>query len=294
MQIDPRRLLTFRAVALERSFSRAADELSLTQSAVSQQVGALERQLGLELLHRGRGGVRPTPAGETLLEHAVALAERLDLAGAQLAELADDAVRELRVGAFPSALATLVPAAVDRMLAERPELEIRLVQGTLDELAAGVRDGALHAALCFQDAGAPRREHAGTRRHDLAEEPMVVVLPPRHRLARRRRIALADLAGDIWTAPSRDGLIAEACRAAGFEPRIVIVASDALAIRAVVAAGLAVTLTPRRLAAQMHGTHVAPVAGPAPRRALYALLPDAGARPLGLALLRELERAARP
>ena len=103
--------------------------------------------------------MRPTPAGETLLEHAVALAERLDLAGAQPAELADDAVRELRVGAFPSALATLVPAAVDRMLAARPELEIRLVQGTLGELAAGVRDGALHAALCFQDAGACR----GTR-----------------------------------------------------------------------------------------------------------------------------------
>src|SRR5688500_300015 len=106
MQLDSRRVLTFRAVARERSFSRAAEELRLTQSAVSQQVAALERQLGVRLLHRGRGGVRLTAAGETLLAHASALAERLDLAGAQLAELADEERRELRVGAFPSALAT--------------------------------------------------------------------------------------------------------------------------------------------------------------------------------------------
>src|SRR5687767_11989168 len=111
MRLDPRRLLTFRAVAAQRSFSRAAEELSLTQSAVSQQVAALERQLGARLLHRGRGGVRLTPAGETLLEHAVALADRLELAGAQLAELTGRERLELRLGAFPSALATFVPAA---------------------------------------------------------------------------------------------------------------------------------------------------------------------------------------
>jgi DNA-binding transcriptional LysR family regulator len=291
MQVDARRLLTFRAVALQRSFSRAAEELSLTQSAVSQQVGALERQLGLELLQRGRGGVRPTPAGATLLEHAIAVGERLDLAGAQLAELADDERRELRVGAFPSALATVVPATVGRLLARRPELSIRLAQGELAQLAAGVRDGALHAALCFQDAAEPRREHEGTRRHDLAEEPMVLALPPRHRLAGHREVALADLADDPWTAASRDGIIARACRAAGFEPRIAIVAGDALAIRAVVHAGLAVTLTPRLLAAQLHGTHIAAVKGAVPRRVLYALLPDAGAGPPELALVRELEAA---
>jgi DNA-binding transcriptional LysR family regulator len=293
MLLEPRRVLTFREVALQRSFSRAAEELSLTQSAVSQQVAALERQLGVRLLHRGRGGVRPTPAGETLLEHAVVLAERLKLAGAQLAELADDQRRELRVGAFPSALATIVPAAVARLLTRQPQLEVRLSEGRLDELAAGVRDGALHAALCFQDAAAPRREHAGTRRHDLLEEPMAVALPPRHRLAARRAVRLADLAEDAWTAPSRDGIVVNACRSAGFEPRIAIVASDPLAIRAVVQAGLAVTLTPRLLAAQLHGVHIAPVDGPPPRRALYALLPDTGARALELALLHELEQAMR-
>ena len=291
MQLDPRRVLTFREVATQRSFSRAAEELSLTQSAVSQQVAALERQLGVVLLHRGRGGVRVTAAGETLLEHAVALAERLALAGAQVAELAEGERRELRVGAFPSALATIVPAAVTRLSAAQPGIEVRLSEGRIDALAAGVRDGALHAALCFQDAAAPRREHAGTQRRDLFDEPMILALPPGHRLARRRTVRLADLAGDAWTTPSRDGIVASACRAAGFEPRIALLTSDPLAIRAVVEAGLAVTLTPRLLAAQLHGVELASVAGDAPRRAVYALLPDSGARALEQAFLDELERA---
>ncbi len=109
------------------------------------------------LLHRGRGGLRLTDAGATLLEHADALADRLRLAEHQLAGLADDERRELRIGAFPSALATIVPAAVSALLAGRPDLDVRLQEGRLDDLAARVRDGALHVAVAFQDASAPRR-----------------------------------------------------------------------------------------------------------------------------------------
>lgn len=292
MQLDPRRLLTFREVARLRSFSRAAEELSLTQSAVSQQVALLERQAGLRLMERGRGGVRLTPAGETLLEHARAVADRVELAGRQLHELAVAERHELRVGAFPSALATIVPTAVSRILARDPEVEVHLTEGHADDLAENVRSGRLHAALCFQDATAPRREHAGTRRHDLAEEPMVLALPPRHRLAGRRAIALTDLADATWTAPSRDGIIARACRAAGFEPRITMLSSDPLAIRAVVHAGLAVTMTPRLLAGHLAGLGIVPVDRTPPRRTLYTLLPETGTRPLDLALVSELELAA--
>jgi DNA-binding transcriptional LysR family regulator len=291
MQLDPRRLLTLHEVARRGSFSRAAEELALTQSAVSQQIAALERQLGVQLLHRGRGGVRPTPAGEALVAHGAVVAERLALAGSQVAELAAQERRELRVGAFPSALATVVPQAVAALLAGRPGLEVRLSEARLEELVAGVRGGELHVAVCFQDASQPRREHPGTRRHDLAEEPMLLALPPRHRLARRRRVRLADLARDPWTAPSRDGLVVRTCREAGFEPRVGIVTDDPLAIRAVVSAGLAVTLTPRLVAGQLAGVRVVPVEGDAPRRTIYALLPDAGARETDRALLQELERA---
>jgi DNA-binding transcriptional LysR family regulator len=286
--LDPRRLLTFRAVAEHGSFSRAADALSLTQSAVSQQVAALERELGVGLIERRRGGLRLTPAGERLLLHARAIAERLALADTQLAELAAEERHELRIGAFPSALATIVPAAVAALLLETPDLDVSVREGRTPDLVTAVRDGALHVAVTFQDAAEPRREHAGTRRAELFAEPMMAVLPPRHRLARRRSVELTELAGDAWTMPSRDGLIARACERAGFAPRIAYLSSDPLSIRAIVAAGLAVTLTPRLLAGQLQGVRIAEVRGEPARRALYALTPDSGVRPLDERLLTRL------
>src|SRR3954464_8117971 len=100
--VDPRRVLTFREVARLGSFSRAAEALSLTQPAVSQQVAALERQAGARLLARGPGGLALTRAGALLLEHADVVANRLELASGQLAELCADAGRRVRIGAFPS------------------------------------------------------------------------------------------------------------------------------------------------------------------------------------------------
>src|ERR671910_2535522 len=107
--LDPRRLLTLRAVAQAGSFSRAAEALALSQPAVYQQVAALERALGTPLLERGRGGAAATPAGRLLLEHADAVAARLELAGVQLAEVVAGARRTLRLGAFPSAPPSVVP-----------------------------------------------------------------------------------------------------------------------------------------------------------------------------------------
>src|SRR5213079_2905378 len=96
--LDPRRLLTFREVALRRSFSRAAESLSLTQPAVSQQIRALETQLGERLIERGRPGFALTAAGELLYEHADALFERLRLAERQLDDAIAEARRRLRIG----------------------------------------------------------------------------------------------------------------------------------------------------------------------------------------------------
>jgi DNA-binding transcriptional LysR family regulator len=270
--LDPRRLLTFRAVARARSFSAAARELSLTQPAVSQQIAALERELGARLLHRGPSGPTLTAAGELAIEHAEALADRLALADSQLAELADEGAA-VRVGGFPSALATLVPAAIERLVPRRVEA----AEGTTEELAAAVSDGSLHAAVVFQDAAAPRREHPGLRRHDLLDEPFVAIVGPGHRLARRRTIRLDELAGDPWTMPSGTGVLHNACAAAGFEPDVHFITRDVLAIRALVAADLAVTLAPRLLAGgHLPGVCVLSLRDDGPRRAVYALTPRTG------------------
>jgi len=291
---DPRRLLTFRAVARHGSFSRAAAALARSQPAVSHQVGALERELGTTLLVRGRAGAVLTAAGELLLVHADALAERLALADVQMDALVSGERGTLAVGAFPSALATIVPAAAAALRARDPGLEVVVEEATVDDLARAVGSGRLHAAVGWQDAAEPLREHAGLRRVDVHEEPMVAVLPAGHRLARRRRIALGDLAGEPWMAPERDGMLVRACRAAGFEPRIVILTRDPLAARAIAAAGLAVSLTPKLLTRVPLPGIATPSLGPdAPRRALYALLPPAGAHPMAGAFVEALGRAAR-
>ena len=110
--MDPRRLLTFREVARIGSFSRAAEELSLTQPAVSQQILSLERQLGTRLIDRGPGGLGLTAAGALLLRHADAVSGRLSLATEQLGALVAEQRRHLAIGAFPSAIATIVPEAL--------------------------------------------------------------------------------------------------------------------------------------------------------------------------------------
>jgi len=277
--LEPRRLLTFREVARQGSFSRAAVALSLTQPAVSQQIRALEAQLGERLIERGRGGFALTPAGELLLVHADAVHERLQLAETQLEESIGGAASRLRIAAFPSALAALVPQAIARV-AESGALEVGAVQGTAEELVAMVRDGRAHVALCFQDAVLPRQEHEGTRRVDLLEEPMLASVGPRHRLAGRKRIRLAELASEPWLAAMPDGLIVQACRAAGFEPRLAFLTDDPLATNGFVAAGLAVTLTSWLLAGHLRGVPTLALIGEPVRRTIYAVTPPGGAHPL--------------
>jgi DNA-binding transcriptional LysR family regulator len=277
--LDPRRLLTFREVAHHGSFSRAAEALALTQPAVSQQVAALERQLGARLLDRGPGGPVPTDAGALLLAHADAIADRLAQADAQLGELLGEERRMLRVGAFPSALGSIVPAAIARVHEQRPEVQIEAVEGSAQANGAAVATGELHIAVCFQDASAPLHAPDGTERHELGEEPMLAMLPLSHPLASRRRIDLSALADDTWSAPSRDHLVHRACVAAGFEPRIAYISRDPLTIGELVAGGLAVTLAPQLLTGRVPGVAFVALDDAVPRRLLYTLTPAAGVRP---------------
>ena len=288
---DPRRLLTFREVARLGSFSRAGEALALTQPAVSQQVAALERQLGTRLLDRGPGGPTPTDVGALLLEHADAVAERLAQADAQLAELVSAERDTLRVGAHPSALASVVPKAIVRLHRELPEVQVETIEGPADEVGRLVAVGDLHIGMCFQDASLPPRRPEGTARHELGGEGMLAVLAPDHPLAGRDRIGLRELAGETWTAPAREHMISHACAMAGFEPRIPYVARDPLTTRALVADGLAVSLMPELLAGRVPDIVFVSLSEPAPKRSLYALTPEAGTRPVALAFLASLQDA---
>ena len=290
--MDPKRVLTFRAVARQRSFTRAAEQLALSQPSVSHQVAALEREVGAQLLDRRPGGLALTPAGELLLVHADAIAERFDLAALQLADIAEGERALLKIGAFPTALAGFVPTAVARLRALHPEALVTVDEGSADELPARVRSGELHVAVGFQDAALARQEHENVERRDLLHEPFLVALPPDHRLARRHSVRLIELAKEDWTAAFTDGLIVRACRAAGFEPRLVSLTRDQLAIRALITRGLAVTLAPRLLAEAFSDTALRPIAGDGPERDVYAILPPGGRHPLVQPLLAALTETA--
>ena len=289
--MDSRRVLTFRAVAHQRSFSRAARELALSQPSVSNQIAALEREIGARLLNREPGGLTLTHEGEVLLEHADAIAERLQLADEQLALAAHGQRTRLRIGAFPTALAGLVPAAIARVRVRHPDTRVTVDEGGAD-LAARVRAGELHLALDFQDTALPRVQPAGLERRDLLQEHFMVALSPGHRLARQAQVRLADLSGDEWTAASNNGLIVRACRAAGFTPNLVSITHDQLAIRALIARGLAVTLAPQLLADAFKDLTLRPIAGPGPARDVYALLPPGDRHPLVAPTLDALHATA--
>ena len=172
-----------------------------------------------------------------------------------------------------------MPAAIERVRLQHPETRVIVDEGT-DQLPARVRAGELHLALAFQDTALPRAEPPGLERRDLLRERFLVALPPHHPLARQPAVSVGELRDDDWTAALTDGLIVRACRAAGFEPNLVSLTHDQLAIRAVVLRGLAVTLVPQLLADAFADLALRPLAGPSPTRDVYALLPPGARHPL--------------
>ncbi|HET8977901.1 MAG TPA: LysR family transcriptional regulator [Solirubrobacteraceae bacterium] len=290
--MDPRRVLTFRAVARHRSFSRAARELALSQPSVSNQVAALEREVGARLLERRPGGLRLTPEGEILLEHADAIAERFRLADAQLAAAAERQRTRLRLGALPSALAELVPAAIARLRHSHPDTTVTFDEGTSEQLANRLAAGELDLAIAYRDTTWPRPEPPGVQRHHLLHERFMVALPPGHRLAAEPEVSLGDLRDEDWTAALTDGVIVRACRAAGFEPNLVSITHDQLAIRGLVIRGLAVTLVAELLALPFRDLALRPIAGMTVERDVYALLPPGARHPLVAPTLEALDAIA--
>jgi DNA-binding transcriptional LysR family regulator len=291
--MDPRRLLTFRAVAHERSFSRAAEQLSLSQPSVSHQIALLETEVGTRLLERRRGGLRLTPAGTVLLEHADQLAWRLQLADRQIADLAGERRQRVRIGSFPTAMAAYVPAAVRRLRNTHPDVRILLGEVTADTLEPRLLSGEFDVALAYQDATIPRREIHDTRRIDLFQDTFLLGLPPDHRLAQAKRpIRLAELAEDDWVMPSTQGFLIESCRQAGFEPNIIAISQDPVATRGIIARGLAIGWVPGLLADDYKGVKIQPIDGPNSKREIYALLPPGDTHPLAAHIVNALTEAA--
>jgi DNA-binding transcriptional LysR family regulator len=242
--LDVRRMRVLREVAVRGSFSAAAEALSFTQSAISQQVAALEREAGCTLVQRNARGIRLTEAGEALVRHADAILARLSEAEAELEAIAGLRGGRLRLAAFESAAATLMPLAIAAFRAEHPGVELSLIMAEPEDSAPLLRGGELDLALGFDSR--IRTEVDGIARRHLISDPMFLAMPTDHPYAHKRNLRLADLADDPWIAGTTDcecnRLINRACAVAGFEPRIAFQTDDYTAMQGFVAAGVGVSL----------------------------------------------------
>jgi len=292
--MSPKQLQAIQAVAREGSLSAAARTLGYTQPAISHHIDALEAQLGTALVTRAGRGVRLTDAGVALAEHADDLLGRMAAAEEEIATIAGLRAGRVRLAAFPSGSATLVPAALALLKHRHPKLTVSFTEAEPPQSLPQLRAGDLDVVLGFSYAEDP--EAGDFERVPLLSDPLLAVLPEGHRLASRKRVALAQLAGDTWIAgcPHCRGHLLHACEAAGFAPEIAFATDDYVAVQGLVAAGLGVALLPRLalLSATRPGTAVRPVVG-APTRTIEAVVTAGSRRPPAVAaMLTALEDAA--
>jgi DNA-binding transcriptional LysR family regulator len=291
------RLRVLKEVAYRGSLSGAADALSYTQSAVSQQISALEAETGMTLLERHARGVSLTAAGQTLVGHAEGILARLDAAETALSAIAGLRGGRLRVASFPTAGAALMPLAIATFRASYPGVELTLAEGEPEEIVPRLRAGEFDLALLFEFAGETPLPQ-GMRRAELLEDPMYLALPRKHALASKGKLRLGDLQGEAWVQTSQSSPCARhvvrCCHAAGFEPQVSFESDDYQTVQGLVAAGVGVALIPELALSVVREDIIIRALSPSPPvRQVIAATP-AGARlvPAAPAMLAVLEQAA--
>ena len=294
---DLRLLTVLREVALRGSFSAAADALSYTQPAVSQQIARLEKQVGVKLIERESRGIRLTPAGEVLVRHTERILAQLAAADEELQEVATQARGRLRIGSFATAAGTIVPRAVASFRKLRPAIEVDISLLEPDQSVPAVRRGDIEIAITEEGGFDGDIDTRGLEVEHLLDDHMWVSLPADHPLATRHAVELADLRDEDWMFACLSGTCADsnvvlrACQDAGFQPRIAYQSDDYFAIQGLVASGMGVALIPGLgLASTREDVAVRPVKGRPPYRRIAAVTAGeaaGGAIPTMLECLRD-------
>ncbi|MGN9791330.1 LysR family transcriptional regulator [Streptomyces sp. OZ13] len=269
---DIKKLRILRALGEHGTVTATAEALSMTPSAVSQQLSNLARQLGVPLLEAQGRRVRLTDAAHLVLRHAEAVFAQLEGAEAELADYLRGEVGVVRVGAFSTAVPALVVPAVRRLRTGHPGLDIRIreaeASAAYELLSCGRVDLALSLAAHAPTARDPRFALV-----PLLADPLDVALPAGHPLARSEDLRLADLSGEPWifggSGPWSEITLA-ACEAAGFVPEQAHSAAGWRAILAMVEAGMGVALVPRMAAERRDGVLMRPLGTDRPRRHVLA------------------------
>jgi DNA-binding transcriptional LysR family regulator len=245
MDLDATALRTMRAVAEAGSISGAARILGTSQPAVSQQVHRLERRLGTALLQRAGRSIRLTEAGHVLARHGRAVTAAVDAASEEIAALTGLQAGRVRLVAFPSSSATLVPGALSLLGSRYPGIRVELTEAEPPEALADLQAGRADVAVVFSyDQDDTDDELGQLAVHPLLDDPMWLVLPAGHPSAGATH--LGDLREQTWIAGCHRcrGHLLDLCRAAGFVPQIAYATDDYVAVLGLVAAGLGVAVLP--------------------------------------------------
>ena len=281
--LDLRRLRIYAAVAEGGSFTAAATALFLSQPAVSQQMAILEREAGVQLFERLPRGIRLTPAGQLLAERTARLLAEMD-------ELEDDlrrfgtGMREVHLGAFPTAGADLVPLAIRAYRERHPDVRVVLTPAHANDVVAQLHSARISVGLVWDYDFAPQPSDPAFERVELLADPLLVVLPAEHPAADEPQIALSDLAEEPWIIRAHRPPYAQAfeqmSRIAGFEPHVAFHTDNYQAIQGLVAAGAGIGLVPRlSLTPRRRDVVAVPMAAPAFSRRVAALAGPAATRP---------------
>ncbi|UBU14811.1 LysR family transcriptional regulator [Nonomuraea gerenzanensis] len=245
--LDVARLRVLVAVARKGSLTAAAKELHYSQPSISHHLARLEAETGAKLIQRAGRGIRLTEAGRLLAERASDIIGRLDATAEELAAHVGLRSGRVRLAAFPSALGTFIPKAAGLLAGAHPGLRLQLTETEPPEALRLLRAGRVDVAVMFRyDDTAP--EDSGLHLVHLLDDPSYLVsgTPPGEP---------ADHAESAWIAGCdrcRSHLL-DICEKAGFEPRIAFTSDDIVAVQALVAAGLGLTMLPGlALAAHRH------------------------------------------
>ncbi len=298
---DVRRLVVLQEVVRCGSLSAAAASLTYTTSAVSQQITALERDIGSTLLVRSPTGARPTAAGIRLREHAGTILGAITDAEHDLQRLANAQPGVVRVASFASAAATILPRAIARFRVLCPGVEVELVSADPEEGVGLLTNSGADAAVITEVPGeAP--EFPRVHSVPVYDDEFFVVLPVGHRLASTVEVPFSALAREQWIVSTETGtcpdvrVFKRACRSAGFIPSVTFRTEDYSTVQGLVAANLGVSLVPS-LAAAGARTDVAlrRVAGrrPVRRIAVATAGPPGDGTPLATFLTLVREASAR-
>ncbi len=294
LTVQLQQLRYFAALAEVRHFTRAAEALHVAQPSLSQQIRALERELGAELFQRARGNITLTDAGEALLPLARQILADTETARREVQEVAQLRRGRVRLGAPPSLCASLVPDVLRAYHARYPGIELVVDEGGSQDLVRTLAAGGLDLALIITPlaVGAPALATTELLREDL----VVVTAPGEPPPTRRRALRVADLEGLPMVMFRRGYDLREitttACRAAGFEPSFTVEGGEMDAVLGFVRAGLGLAVVPGMVAARS-GLRVTPFEGTRMRRTVALahrkdVAPPRAARELRAVLLEHL------